>query len=106
MLGKFMAKDTLVVSKLDRLGRDAPDVLATIQTSGAFHVEVVVRQLDKLDPTSPEGILMWDALAALAEMEQDLIAQRTQLYWLARRRKAKCSADRPNDARAATIEGS
>lgn len=38
-----------------------------------------MRQLGKLDLTSPAGKLMWDTLAALAEMEQDLIVQRTQV---------------------------
>jgi DNA invertase Pin-like site-specific DNA recombinase len=76
--GKLRAKDTLVVSKLDRLGRDAPDVLATIKTLAALGVEVVVLQLGKLDLTSPAGKLMLAMLAAVAEMERDLIVERTQ----------------------------
>ncbi len=55
MLSKLRKKDTLVVAKLDRLGRDAPDVLATIKTLADLGVEVVVLQLGKLDLTSPEG---------------------------------------------------
>jgi putative DNA-invertase from lambdoid prophage Rac len=78
MLEKFRSKDTLVVSKLDRLGRDAPDVLATIKSLAALHVEVVVLQLGKLDLTSPAGKLMLAMLAAVAEMERDLIVERTQ----------------------------
>jgi DNA invertase Pin-like site-specific DNA recombinase len=39
LLGKLRANDTLIVSKLDRLGRDAPDVLATIKSLGALQVE-------------------------------------------------------------------
>jgi putative DNA-invertase from lambdoid prophage Rac len=76
--GKLRAKDTLVVSKLDRLGRDAPDVLATIKSLAALGVEVVVLQLGKLDLTSPAGKLMLAMLAAVAEMERDLIVERTQ----------------------------
>lgn len=78
MLDKFRANDTLVVSKLDRLGRDAPDVLATIKSLAALQVEVVVLQLGKLDLTSPAGKLMLAMLAAVAEMERDLIVERTQ----------------------------
>lgn len=78
MLGKFRAKDKLVVSKLDRLGRDAPDVLATIKSLAALQVEVVVLQLGTLDLTSPAGKLMLAMLAAVAEMERDLIVERTQ----------------------------
>jgi len=78
MLGKLRKKDTVVVSKLDRLGRDAPDVLATIKTLAGLGVEVVVLQLGKLDLTSPAGKLMLAMLAAVAEMERDLIIERTQ----------------------------
>lgn len=78
MLAKLRKKDTVVVSKLDRLGRDAPDVLATIKALAALDVEVVVLQLGKLDLTSPAGKLMLAMLAAVAEMERDLIVERTQ----------------------------
>lgn len=78
LLGKLRAKDVLVVSKLDRLGRDAPDVLATIKRLAELRVEVVVLQLGKLDLTSPAGKLMLAMLAAVAEMERDLIVERTQ----------------------------
>lgn len=78
MLAKLRKKDTVVVSKLDRLGRDAPDVLATIKALAALGVEVVVLQLGKLDLTSPAGKLMLAMLAAVAEMERDLLVERTQ----------------------------
>lgn len=78
MHAKLRKKDTVVVSKLDRLGRDAPDVLITIKTLAALGVEVVVLQLGKLDLTSPAGKLMLAMLAAVAEMERDLIVERTQ----------------------------
>jgi len=78
MVAKLRKKDTVVVSKLDRLGRDAPDVLATIKTLAALDVEIVVLQLGKLDLASPAGKLMLAMLAAVAEMERDLIVERTQ----------------------------
>lgn len=78
MLAKLRKKDTVVVSKLDRLGRDAPDVLTTIKELAALGVEVVVLQLGKLDLNSPAGKLMLAMLAAVAEMERDLIVERTQ----------------------------
>ena len=78
LLGKLRARDTVVVSKLDRLGRDAPDVLSTIKSLATFGVEVVVLQLGKLDLASTPGKLMLTMLAAIAEMERDLIVERTQ----------------------------
>ena len=78
LLGKLRARDTVVVSKLDRLGRDAPDVLSTIKSLSTLGVEVVVLQLGKLDLASTPGKLMLTMLAAVAEMERDLIVERTQ----------------------------
>lgn len=70
--------DTLVVSKLDRLGRDAHDVGATIKALAERKVEVIVLQLGKLDLASPAGKLMLHMLAAVAEMERDLLIERTK----------------------------
>ena len=78
LLGKLRRRDTVVVSKLDRLGRDAPDVLSTIKSLSTLGVEVVVLQLGKLDLASTPGKLMLTMLAAVAEMERDLIVERTQ----------------------------
>jgi len=39
----------------DQLGRNAPDVLATINRFANIHVEVVVTQFGKFDQTSPAG---------------------------------------------------
>ena len=78
LLGKLRVRDTVVVSKLDRLGRDAQDVLSTIKSLATLGVEVVVLQLGKLDLASTPGKLMLAMLAAVAEMERDLIVERTQ----------------------------
>ena len=78
LLGKLRVKDIVVVSKLDRLGRDAADVLSTIKSLSALGVEVAVLQLGKLDPVSTAGQLMLTMLAAVAQMERDLIVERTQ----------------------------
>lgn len=78
MLEGIRDGETLVVTKLDRLGRDAQDVGATIKMLAARGIEVVVLQLGKLDLTSAAGKLMLTMLAAVAEMERDLLVERTQ----------------------------
>ncbi|WP_151448129.1 recombinase family protein [Lacisediminimonas profundi] len=70
--------ETLVVAKLDRLGRDAIDVGGTIKTLAARNIKVVVLQLGNLDLTSAAGKLMLTMLSAVAEMERDLLVERTQ----------------------------
>lgn len=78
LLDKIRDGETLVVSKLDRLGRDAQDIGATIKMLAARKIEVIVLQLGKLDLTSSAGKLMLTMLAALAEMERDMLVERTQ----------------------------
>ena len=78
MLSQIRDGETLVVTKLDRLGRDAQDIGATIKALAARHIEVIVLQLGKLDLTSAAGKLMLNMLAAVAEMERDLLVERTQ----------------------------
>lgn len=78
LLDKIRDGETLVVSKLDRLGRDAQDIGATIKMLAARRIEVIVLQLGKLDLTSSAGKLMLTMLAALAEMERDMLVERTQ----------------------------
>jgi putative DNA-invertase from lambdoid prophage Rac len=77
MLGQMRDGEKLVVTKLDRLGRDAQDVGATIKMLAARKIEVIVLQLGKLDLTSAAGKLMLTMLAAVAEMERDLLVERT-----------------------------
>lgn len=78
LLHQIRDGETLVVTKLDRLGRDAQDVNATIKTMAKRKIEVIVLQLGKLDLTSSAGKLMLNMLAAIAEMERDLLVERTQ----------------------------
>ena len=78
LLFKIRSGETLVVSKLDRLGRDAVDVMQTIRLLGDRNVKVIVLQLGSTDLTSAAGKLLLTMLAAVAEMERDLLVERTQ----------------------------
>jgi DNA invertase Pin-like site-specific DNA recombinase len=89
MVEKLRGGDVLVVSKLDRLGRDAPDVLATVKLLTSMNVEVVVLQLGKLDLGTAAGKLMLAMLAAIAEMERDLLVERTNAGLVRVKREGK-----------------
>lgn len=78
LLAKIRDGETLIVSKLDRLGRDAQDVGATVKLLAARKISVIVLQLGKLDLASAAGKMMLTMLAAVAEMERDLLVERTQ----------------------------
>jgi putative DNA-invertase from lambdoid prophage Rac len=78
LLDKLEDGDTVVVTKLDRLGRDSIDVQQTVQLFAARGVRLIVLQLGNLDLTSKAGALMVKMLAAVADFERDLIIERTQ----------------------------
>lgn len=77
MLGKMREGETLIVSKLDRLGRDAIDVMATVRMLATRHIRVMVHSLGGVDLASPTGKLLVTMLSAVAEMERDLLIERT-----------------------------
>ena len=78
LLGQIRDGETLVVTKLDRLGRNAIDVQQTVEQLRKRSIKVQVVQLGSLDLTSPVGKLALSMLSAVAEMERDLIVERTQ----------------------------
>ena len=52
--------EVLVVAKLDRLGRDAQDVNATIKVLAKRHIEVIILQLGKLGfKVTPAPVLFY-----------------------------------------------
>lgn len=99
MLGQIRKGETLVVSKLDRLGRDAQDIMATIRMLAGSGISVVVLQLGNLDLGSPAGKLMLTMLAAVAELERDLLVERTQAG-LARAKSEGKTLGRPSKTNA------
>ncbi len=78
LLERMEAGDTLVVTKLDRIGRDSIDVQQTVARFEQAGMRLVVLQLGNLDLTSSAGSLMVKVLAAVADFERDLIIERTQ----------------------------
>lgn len=79
LLDRLEEGDTLVVTKLDRLGRDSIDVQQTVRMFQTRTIRLVVLQLGNLDLTSSAGELMIKMLAAVADFERDLIIERTQV---------------------------
>ncbi|MGC3030116.1 recombinase family protein [Burkholderia sp. DN3021] len=68
--------DTLVVTKLDRLGRNTTDVLATVERLAEMGVHVHCLALKGVDLTSASGKLHMTVLAAVAQFERDLLIER------------------------------
>ncbi len=70
--------DVLIVTKLDRLGRNAMDVRATVERLAAECVRVHCLALGGVDLTSAAGKMTMAVISAVAEFERDLLIERTQ----------------------------
>lgn len=69
--------DTLVVYKLDRLGRSVRELLAMVDDLREKEISLVAL-LDSIDATTPSGKMMLQMMAILAEYERNLIIERCQ----------------------------
>ena len=78
LLDKMERGDVLVVTKLDRLGRNAMDVRATVEALTGLGIRVHCLALGGVDLTSAAGKMTMGVLAAVAEFERDLLVERTQ----------------------------
>lgn len=78
LLDRLEQDDVLIVTKLDRLGRNAIDVQQTVAKLEAMGVHVHCLALGGVDLTSPAGKMTMGVIAAVAQFERDLIIERTQ----------------------------
>ena len=71
--------DTLVVWKLDRLGRDLRHLVSVVEelTERGIGLRVLTGQGAQIDTTTAAGRLVFGIFAALAEFERELIRERT-----------------------------
>lgn len=77
LVDKLEPGDTLAVLKLDRLGRDARDILETVEHLERMGVQVVLLDHGAGALTSATGRLWLTMLAAFAQFESDRIRERT-----------------------------
>ncbi|MDU9007015.1 recombinase family protein [Sedimentitalea todarodis] len=78
LLDKMERNDVLIVTKLDRLGRDAIDVSTTVAKLEKLGIRVHCLALGGVDLTSSAGKLTMGVINAVAQFERDLLNERTQ----------------------------
>lgn len=78
LIDRLEPGDVLLVTKLDRLGRNAMDVRATVERLAVAGVRVHCLALGGVDLTSAAGKMTMGVIAAVAEFERDLLVERTQ----------------------------
>lgn len=77
LLDKMEPGDILVVSKLDRLGRDAIDVSSTVAHLEGMGIKVHCLALGGVDLASSAGRMTMNVINAVAQFERDLLKERT-----------------------------
>jgi len=89
--------DTLVVWKLDRLGRSLRHLVNVVHdlTSRIIGVKVLTGQGAAIDTTTPAGKLVFGIFASLAEFERDLISERTRAGLASARARGRKGGRRP-----------
>ncbi|HYN79065.1 MAG: recombinase family protein [Planctomycetes bacterium] len=97
-LGVLEAGDTLVVWRLDRLGRSMPHLVTLIQE--LLGKGIAFRSLcdGVIDTTSASGELIFHIFSALAQFERRLIQERTKAGLSAARARGRKGGRRPTTA--------
>lgn len=78
LIERLESGDVLVVTKLDRLGRNAMDVRSTVEDLASKGIRIHCLALGGVDLTSPAGKMTMQVISAVAEFERDLLIERTQ----------------------------
>ncbi len=111
LLDQVRPGDTVVVWRLDRLGRSLRHLIDTVRALDER--EVAFRSLtEAIDTSTPGGRLIFHVFGALAEFERDLIRERTQAGLAAARARGRTggrptvwTADKLRTARAMRESG-
>ena len=91
MLGELRPGDTLTVWKLDRLGRSVKDVLTIAEDLHAkgIGVKILTGKLAGTFSPTGEGKFFFTMMAAFAELERDIIHERTMAGLVAARAQGR-----------------
>ncbi|MBJ7353767.1 MAG: recombinase family protein [Thermoleophilaceae bacterium] len=87
-LDHLRAGDTLVVWRLDRLGRSLKDLVRIVEDLAEREIGFCSLH-ESIDTTSPTGKLTFHLFGALAEFERDLIRERTSAGLAAARSRGR-----------------
>ena len=93
VLRRLRPGDVLVVWKLDRLGRSVRDLITLVSELQARGVNFP-SLTDSIDTSTPAGRFFFHVMSALAEMERELIVERTRAGLAAAREQGRVGGRR------------
>ena len=77
MLDTLREKDTVVVYKLDRISRSTRHLIELVESFEDMGIEFVSLE-DQIDTTTPMGRFFFRMMASIAELERDILSERTK----------------------------
>ena len=77
LLDRMENGDVMIVTKRDRLGRNAMDIRKTVEQLASSDIRVHCLALGGVDLTSAAGRMTMQVISAVAEFERDLLLERT-----------------------------
>lgn len=101
LIGKLRSGDTLVVWRLDRLGRTVMQLISLAEEFDQKGIHFVSLQ-ENIDTTTAAGKFVFHLFCSLAQMERDIIAERTKAGLAAAKARGRCGGRKPVDEKIIT----
>ena len=95
LMDQIRPGDTLVVWRLDRLGRSMKDLIEWMESLGERGIDFRSLQ-ESIDTTTSGGKLTFHLFASMAQFERDLISERTKAGLEAARARGRVGGRKPS----------
>ena len=94
-LAQARKMDAILVTELTRWGRSTLDLIQTLHALHSWEISLIAQTGLQFDLTTPQGRLIAQLMAALAEFERDLVSERVRSGLAAAKARGKLLGRRP-----------
>ena len=96
LLGRLRVGDTLVIWRLDRLGKTIKQFFALANDFEQKGIRFISIQ-EKFDTSTSMGRFLYDVFRAISQMEIDVISERTKVGMIAAKKRGRLSGRTPKE---------